>query len=49
MVNNKKNYYVINIVNCGYIVGILDEIFIEIILCIINKGLILVYIGELLF
>lgn len=47
MVNNKKNYHVINTVNRGHIVGIPDETSIEITSRITNKGPIPVHIGEL--
>lgn len=47
MVNNKKNYHVINTVNRGHIIGIPDETSIEITSRITNKGPIPVHIGEL--
>ncbi|MFA7417350.1 MAG: hypothetical protein WCZ19_02315 [Acholeplasma sp.] len=47
MVNNKKNYHVINTVNRGHIVGIPDETSIEITSRITKKGPMPVHIGEL--
>lgn len=47
MVNNKKNYHVINTVNRGHIIGIPDETSIEITSRITKKGPMPVHFGEL--